>query len=79
MGLSDVTDTSFDINQVLQQADAASLSAEQSGPNQVVVFTGKNDNILYQTNLDLYYRRKNKWQKILLKWMTRQTMILQRS
>jgi diguanylate cyclase (GGDEF)-like protein len=51
MGLSDVTDTSFDINQVLQQADAASLSAEQSGPNQVLVFSGNNDTILYQTNL----------------------------
>lgn len=51
MGLSDVTDTSFDIYKILQQADAASLSAEQSGPNQVVVFTGDNDNIHYQTNL----------------------------
>lgn len=51
MGLSNFTDTSFDIYQVLQQADAASLSAEQSGPNQVKLFTGNNENILYQTNL----------------------------
>jgi diguanylate cyclase (GGDEF)-like protein len=51
MGLVPVTDTSFDLSQLLQQADAASMEAEQSGPNQVKLFTGNNDNLQHQANL----------------------------
>lgn len=51
MGLVQITESCFDIYQLLQQADAACLQAEQSGPNQVLVFSGENENLHYQANL----------------------------
>ena len=51
MGLVPIEDNSFDIHQLLQQADAASISAEQSGPNHVILFTSENEQLKLQNKL----------------------------
>ncbi|MCK9607181.1 MAG: DUF1631 family protein [Methylomonas sp.] len=51
MGLAPFENNCLDINQLLQQADSASLSAGHSGQNAVLVFEGDNENLKYQNKL----------------------------
>lgn len=51
MGLAAFENNCIDIYQLLQQADAASLSAEHSGSNNVLLFAGDNENLQYQNKL----------------------------
>lgn len=51
MGLAPFENSCIDIYQLLQQADAANLSAGQAGQNNVLVFAGDNENLLYQHRL----------------------------
>ena len=54
MGLVVLADNDFDIHQLLQQADAASMSAEQSGPNHVLLFSNDNEQIKLQNKLNVW-------------------------
>lgn len=51
MGLAPFENSCIDIYQLLQQADAANLSAGQAGQNNVLVFAGDNENLQYQNKL----------------------------
>lgn len=51
MGLTPFANHCVDVYQLLQQADAASLSAERSGRGNVVVFAGDDENLKYQHKL----------------------------
>lgn len=52
IGLVPLTDNSFDIHQLLQQADAASMSAEHSGPNHVLLFSSENEQLKQQNKIN---------------------------
>ena len=52
MGLVPLSDSSFDIHELLQQADAASMSAEQNGPNHVLLFSPDDEQIKLQNKLN---------------------------
>ncbi len=51
IGLAAISGNNFDIQQLLQQANAASLSAEHSGPNNVLVFTSDDESLKRQNKL----------------------------
>ncbi|AEG00792.1 DUF1631 family protein [Methylomonas methanica] len=51
MGLAPFESSCIDIYQLLQQADAANLSAGHTGQNNVLVFAGDNENLQYQNKL----------------------------
>ena len=51
MGLSPFGNDCLDVHQILQQADAASLSAERTGHNRVLTFAINNENLKQQQKL----------------------------
>lgn len=51
MGLASFENSCIDIYQLLRQADSANLSAGHSGQNNVLVFTGDNEDLQYQNKL----------------------------
>ncbi|MCQ8103991.1 DUF1631 family protein [Methylomonas sp. SURF-2] len=51
IGLRPFAEDCVDVYQLLQQADAASLSAERSGRGNVLVFAGDDENLQYQNKL----------------------------
>ncbi|MDD2737705.1 MAG: DUF1631 family protein [Methylomonas lenta] len=52
MGLVALDNNLSNIHQLLQQADAASMSAEQSGPNHVLLFSSDDEQIKLQNKLN---------------------------
>jgi diguanylate cyclase (GGDEF)-like protein len=52
MGLVALDNNLSNIHQLLQQADAASMSAEQSGPNHVLLFSSNDEQIQLQNKLN---------------------------
>lgn len=48
IGLVPFEQNNFDVNELLQNADAASMSAERSGPNNVLLFTNDDENLKRQ-------------------------------
>lgn len=52
MGLVALDKNFFNIHQLLQQADAASMTAEQSGPNRVLLFSNDDEQIKLQNKLN---------------------------
>ncbi|AMK79163.1 hypothetical protein A1342_08080 [Methylomonas methanica] len=51
IGLVPFEQRNFDINELLQNADAASMSAERSGPNNVLIFTNDDENLKRQNKI----------------------------
>jgi diguanylate cyclase (GGDEF)-like protein len=51
IGLVPFGDNSFDIHQLLQQADSASISAERSSQNRILIFTNEDENLKHQNKL----------------------------
>lgn len=51
MGLVPFDLSNFDIYELLQHADAASMSAERSGPNNVLLFTSDDENLKRQNKI----------------------------
>lgn len=51
MGLVTLNSSCYDINQLLRQADAASMSAERLGQNQVLLFNDDDENLKRQNKL----------------------------
>ena len=51
MGLVPFEQNNFDVNELLQNADAASMSAERAGPNNVLLFTNDDENLKRQNKI----------------------------
>ena len=51
MGLAPFMDAYLDVQQLLQQADSASISAERSSQNRILLFSHENENLTRQTAL----------------------------
>lgn len=51
MGLVQLEETSYDVNELLRHADAASMSAEHSGKNSVLIFKNDDENLKRQNQL----------------------------
>jgi diguanylate cyclase (GGDEF)-like protein len=51
VGLVSLAENSFDIQRLLQQADAACLSAERAGQNRVLLYTDEDENLQHQHKL----------------------------
>ncbi|WP_445369322.1 DUF1631 family protein [Methylomonas sp. BW4-1] len=51
IGLVPFEQNNFDVNELLQNADTASMSAERSGPNNVLLFTHDDENLKRQNKI----------------------------
>ncbi|ATG89611.1 DUF1631 family protein [Methylomonas koyamae] len=60
LGLVPFAAESYDVQELLRRADSASMSAERSGPNNVVVFSSEDENLRYQEKLHEWIGRIDK-------------------
>lgn len=51
IGLVPIKNNNYDVHELLQQADTASMSAERSGPNNILVFNCDDELLKYQNKL----------------------------
>lgn len=60
LGLAPFAAECYDVQELLRRADSASMSAERSGPNNVLVFSSEDENLRYQEKLHEWIGRIDK-------------------